>query len=72
MIHMDLPTELKHTHRHREQTGGWQEGDGEGLSRSLGLSRGKLFHTEWSDKVLLHSTGNCIQYPVISYNGQEH
>ena len=31
----------------------------------------ELLHLEWINKVLIDSTRNCIQYPVISYNGKE-
>ena len=35
--------------------------------------RGKLLHIGWiNNKVLLYSTGNCIQYPVIKDNGKEY
>jgi len=46
------------------------QGVGEGRSGSLGLSDG---YTQWiHNKVLLHSTGNYIQYPGINYNEKEH
>ena len=33
----------------------------------------KLLHIEWiNNKVLLHSTGNYIQSPVINHNGKEY
>ena len=32
-----------------------------------GISRCKLFHTGWINKVLLYSTGNYIQYPLLNY-----
>ena len=36
-------------------------------------SRGKLAYKEWiNNKVLLYSTGNYVQYPVINQNGQEY
>ena len=39
----------------------------------LGISRCKLVYTEWiHNKVLLYSTGNYIQYPVINHNGKEY
>ena len=38
----------------------------------FGVSRCKLLHTEQINKVLLHSTGNYIQYPVINHNGNEY
>ena len=35
--------------------------------------RCKLLYMGWiSNKVLLHSTGNYIQYPVINHNGKEY
>ena len=40
----------------------------------FGISRFKLIYilTEWiNNKVLLYSTGNYIQYPVINHNGKE-
>ena len=33
------------------------------------VSRCKVLYTEWVNKVLLYSTGNCIQYLVINHNG---
>ena len=39
----------------------------------FGVSRCKLLHLEWiNTKVLLDSTGNSIQYPVINHNGKEY
>ena len=39
---------------------------------SLGLVDENLY-IEWiNNKVLLYSTGNYIQYPVINHNGKEH
>ena len=39
----------------------------------FGISRCKLLYIEWIDnKVLLYSTGNYIQYPVIKHNGKEY
>ena len=38
-------------------------GGGGGKDWELGISRGKLLHIGWiSNKVLLYSTGNNIQY----------
>ena len=38
-----------------------------------GVSRCKLFYMEWiNNKVLLYSTGNYIQYPMINHNGKEY
>ena len=38
----------------------------------FGISRCKLLHREWKNKVLLCSTGNYIQYPVINHDGKEY
>ena len=44
---------------------GKREGDGEGMEWEF---RVKLLYIEWiNNKVLLHSTGNYIQYPVINH-----
>ena len=49
-----------------------EEGGRGGMDRELGISRCKLLHIEWiNNKVLLYSTGNYIQYPMINYNGKE-
>ena len=49
------------------------EGDGGGMDWEFGISRCKLFYTEWiNNKVLLHGTGNHIQYPVINHKGKEY
>ena len=48
------------------------EQGGGGLDWEFGISRCKLLYTEWiNNKVLLYSTGNYIQYPVINHNGKE-
>ena len=48
-------------------------GKEEGWIGSLGVSRCKLLYTGWiNNKVLLYSSGNYIQYPVIDYNGKEY
>ena len=48
-------------------------GDGGGMDWEFGISRCKLLYIGWiNNKVLLYSTGNYIQYPVISHNGEEY
>ena len=38
-----------------------------------GISRCKLLYIGWiNNKVLLHSTQNCIQYPMIKHHGKEY
>ena len=69
---MNLSMKQKLTHRHREQTFGYQEGGG-GMDWEFGISRYKLLYVEWiNHKVLQYSTGNYIQYPVINHNGKEY
>ena len=47
------------------------EGVGGGLEWEAGVSRCKLLYREWTNnKVLLYSTGNYIQYPMINHNGK--
>ena len=70
---MKLSMKHKQTHRHREQTCGCQ---GVGWGRDgveFVISRCKLVCIEWkNNKVLLYSTGNYIQYPVINCNRKEY
>ena len=48
-------------------------GDGRGKEREVGINRCKLLYIEQiNNKVLLYSTGNCIQYPMINQNGREY
>ena len=49
------------------------EGVGGGMDWDVGVSRCKLLYTEWiNNKVLLYSTENYIQYPMINHNGKEY
>ena len=72
---MNISTKQKQTHRYREQTCG-PKGRGleEGRIGSLGLADANYcyIYIEWINKVLLCSTGNYIQYPVINHNGKEY
>ena len=44
-----------------------------GMDWEFGISRCKLLHIDWiNNKVLLYSSGNCIQYPEIKHNGKEY
>ena len=39
----------------------------------FGVNRSKLLYIEWiNNKVLVYSTENYIQYPMINHNGKEH
>ena len=65
----------KQTHRHREQICSCQEERRMGGRKNweFGISRGKLLYIGWiNNKVLLHSTENYIQYPVINRHGKEY
>ena len=47
------------------------EGVGGGIDWEVGVSRYKLLYREWiNNKVLLYSTENYIQYPMINHNGK--
>ena len=47
--------------------------NGDGKDWEFGISRCKLLHIEWvSNKVLLYSKRNYIQYPMINHNGKEY
>ena len=48
------------------------EGVGGGKNWEVGVSRRKLLYIGWiTNKVLLYSTRNYIQYPMINHNGKE-
>ena len=48
-----------------------RKGYGGGINWDFGISRHKLLYIGWvNSKVLLYSTGNYIQYPVINCNGK--
>ena len=68
---MSLFTKQKQTHRHRKQTDGYQRGKGGGINQEFEISRYKLLYIKQINKVLLYSTGNCIQYLIINYKGKE-
>ena len=49
----------------------WLPRGRDGVDWAFGISRGKLLYLEWiKNKVLLCSTGNYIQYPVINHKGK--
>ena len=74
MTQMNLSMKQKQTHRHGGQTCGCQEvGVRLRMEWEAGVHRCKLHSAEWlNNKVLLHSTGKYIQYPVINHNGKEY
>ena len=49
------------------------QGVGGGINQEFGINRyTPLYIKEINNKVLLYSTGNYIQYPVIHHNGKEY
>ena len=73
MTQMNVSMKQKQTHRYRQQTCGCQGGGRGGKDWEFGISRCKLLYIGWrNNKVLLYSTGNYIQYPVIKHNGKEY
>ena len=69
---MHLFTKLKQTHRHRKQTYGYQRGKGGWINQEFGINRyTPLDIKQVNNKDLLYSTGNYIQYIIITYNGKE-
>ena len=48
-----------------------REGREGGMDWEYGISRCKLLYIDWiNNNVLLQSTENYIQYPVINHNGK--
>ena len=78
MTQMNLSTQQKQSHTQRidlwlPSGGGGGRGGGGGMDREFGINRCKLLYTGWiNNKVLLYSTGNYIQYPIINHNGKEY
>ena len=66
---MNLFTEQKQTHRHRNQTYSYQKGREGGIKYSLGLTDTTIYKI--NNKDLSYSIGNYIQYLVITYNGKK-
>ena len=49
------------------------DGVGEGVEWEAGVSICKLLYIDWiNNKVLLYSTQNYIQYPMINHSGKVH
>ena len=69
-----MNTWMKQTHRQRTYLW-WPRGRVYGGSkiRSLVISRCNLLYIKWiNNKVLLYSTGNNIQHPVINQNATDY
>ena len=41
------------------------------MELEAGINSCQLLYIEWTNKALLYSKGNCIQYPMIKRNGKE-
>ena len=72
MTQMNLSMKQKQTHEHREQACGCKERGWERVDWEFEVNRCKLLHIQWIiNKVLLYSTGNCIQFPMMTnHNGK--
>ena len=71
---MNLVTKQKQSYRCRNQPYGYQ-GEGSVMEEDWGESLGLIdanLHTGWKNKVLLYSTGNYIQYPMINHDGKDY
>ena len=70
---MNLFIKQKQTHRHRKQAPDYHKGKGrEGINQEYGINRYTPLYIKWiNNKDLVYSTGNCIQYLAITYNGNE-
>ena len=67
MAQVNVSAEQKQTHRQNRLPVGEGARSGERV-----VSKDKPLYPEWMNKVLLYSTGNYMQYPVISHNGKEY
>ena len=69
MTQMNLSVKQKHTYREYRLVvikGGREV-------REFGISRCELLYIKWlNNEVLLYSTGNYIQYPMINHTGKEY
>ena len=77
MTQMNLSVKRKQNRTETDIENGLVVAKGEGvggeMEREVGVSRCKLLYLGWiNSKVLLHSTGNYIQYPMINRNGKEY
>ena len=45
---------------------------GRGMDWEPVVAKCKWLHSKWINKVLMYSTGNCIQNSVINHNGKEY
>lgn len=75
MTEMNLAVKQEQNHSRREQTRGRKAGGGDrgGMVSEGQVSRCRLLYMGWiNSKVLLYSTGDYSQYPMISHSVKEH
>ena len=73
MTQMNLFTKQKWTHRKQNYSCPRKKRGKGGINQEFGINRYKLLHIKYvNNKVLLYSTGNYIQYPIINHNGKEY
>ena len=73
MTQMNLSTKQKQTHGIENRLVVAKGGRGErGMAWEFGVSKCKLLHLEWINKVLQYNTGNYIQSPGIDHDGKEY
>ena len=69
---MNLFTKQKQSHRCGKQTYGYQGKRAGGINWEIGIDMYALLYLRWiTNKDLLYSTGNSIQYSVITYMRKE-
>ena len=73
MAQMNLSTKQKQTHIENRLVVAKGEGGRRRKNWKSRISRCKLLYIGWiNNKVLLYSTGNYIQQPMINHNGKAH
>ena len=74
MTQMNISRKQKQTHKPENRLMVSKEEEGrEGKDWEFGINPCKLLHIEQiKNQVLLYSTGNYIQYPVVNHNGKEY
>ena len=70
---MNLSTKQKQTHKENRLVVAKREDSWGGKDWEFEANRCKLLYVKWiNSKILLYSTGNCIQSPEINHNGKEY
>ena len=67
----ELRCKTEKTHRHRKQTYGYKGERGLGRDKLEVWDEQTTIYKTDKEQVLLYSTGNYIQYPIINHNGKE-